>query len=75
MTVASPGDLGACVGSNQFPGHLVLLVTGPAGYRSFCRLSSLIQGRSDLTRLSGRFLQREKSCAYVEGGNEINLIR
>jgi DNA polymerase-3 subunit alpha len=25
------------------PGHLVLLATGPAGYRSLCRLSSLIQ--------------------------------
>ncbi len=29
------------------PGHLVVLATCPAGYRSLCRLSSLIQGSSD----------------------------
>ena len=28
------------------PGHLVVLATGPIGYRSLCRLSSLIQGSS-----------------------------
>jgi DNA polymerase III subunit alpha len=58
VTVASPGvggDLerssrgGGSAGSfgppsYQPPGHLVLLATGPAGYRSLCRLSSLIQG-------------------------------
>ncbi len=29
------------------PGRLVLLATGPAGYRSLCRLSSLLQAHSD----------------------------
>jgi DNA polymerase III alpha subunit len=30
-------------GEDKAPGHLVLLATGPAGYRSLCRLSSQIQ--------------------------------
>ncbi|MGW8317658.1 MAG: PHP domain-containing protein, partial [Candidatus Promineifilaceae bacterium] len=34
-------------GFSHRPGHLVLLAQGPAGYRSLCRLSSLIQSRPD----------------------------
>ena len=35
-------------------GQLVLLATGPAGYRSLCRLSSLIQGHPEREALAAR---------------------
>ncbi len=43
VTVAPPAEAAAFAGEG--PGHLVLLATGPAGYRSLCRLSSAIQGQ------------------------------
>jgi len=44
LTVAPPAARMSRAGS---PGHLVLLAAGPAGYRSLCRLSSLIQAHPD----------------------------
>ena len=38
------------VGETEETGQLVLLATGPAGYRSLCRLSSLIQGTRSARR-------------------------
>jgi DNA-directed DNA polymerase III PolC len=38
------------------PGQLVLLATGPAGYRSLCRLSSLIQASPEREQLAARGL-------------------
>jgi DNA polymerase-3 subunit alpha len=45
VTIAPPADLPPSVGSN--PGLLVLLATGPDGYRSLSRLSTYIQARGD----------------------------
>ena len=44
VTVAPPDDR---LGPATSPGRLVLLATGPAGYRSLCRLSSRIQAHPE----------------------------
>ena len=49
------------------PGHLVLLATGPAGYRSLCRLSSLIQGSPEREALAARGLGWDELTAHREG--------
>ncbi len=49
------------------PGHLVFLATGPAGYRSLCRLSSLLQGSADRETLAARGLAWEDLTAHREG--------
>jgi len=47
-TVAPPaGSMAAAVAGGGTPGRLVLLATGLAGYRSLCRLSSLLQAHPD----------------------------
>lgn len=47
MTINVDG-LGVGLGESAMnPGQLVLLATGPDGYRSLCRLSSKLQGRPD----------------------------
>ena len=49
------------------PGQLVLLATGPAGYRSLCRLSSLIQGHPEREALAARGLGWDELAAHREG--------
>ena len=49
------------------PGQLVLLATGPAGYRSLCRLSSLIQGNPEREALAARGLGWDELAAHREG--------
>jgi DNA polymerase-3 subunit alpha len=49
------------------PGRLVLLATGPAGYRSLCRLSSLIQGSPERDTLARRGLGWADLEAHHEG--------
>ena len=49
------------------PGQLVLLATGPAGYRSLCRLSSLIQGNPEREALAARGLGWDELTAHREG--------
>ena len=49
------------------PGQLVLLATGPAGYRSLCRLSSLIQGSPEREALAVRGVGWEELAAHREG--------
>jgi hypothetical protein len=49
------------------PGQVVLLATGPAGYRSLCRLSSLIQGNPDREALAARGLGWDALAAHREG--------
>ena len=49
------------------PGQLVLLATGPAGYRSLCRLSSLIQGSPEREALAARGLGWDELTAHREG--------
>jgi DNA-directed DNA polymerase III PolC len=46
VSVAWPADLQP-PGTNETPGLLVLLANGSEGYRSLCRLTSLLQGHSD----------------------------
>ncbi len=54
-----PGDAG--------PGHLVLLAKDAAGYRSLCRLSTLIQGRPDRETIAADGLAWEQIAAHREG--------
>ncbi len=49
------------------PGRLVLLATGPAGYRSLCRLSSLIQAHPEREVLADRGLTWTDLEAHREG--------
>ena len=55
LNVAPPAEV---IGSglSAAAGQLVLLASGPAGYRSLCRLSSLIQGRPERETLAERGL-------------------
>ena len=48
------------------PGRLVLLATGPTGYRSLCRLSSLLQGRPERASLLVQGLSWEALAAHRE---------
>ncbi len=54
-------------GSSPAAGHLVLLAMNPAGYRSLCRLSSLIQGSPDREALAARGLTWDEIAAHREG--------
>jgi DNA-directed DNA polymerase III PolC len=53
MTVTVAGE---AISEDKTPGQLVLLATGPAGYRSLCRLSSLIQASPEREQLAARGL-------------------
>ena len=48
-------------------GQLVLLATGPSGYRSLCALSSLVQGSSQRAQLLRRGLDWELVRAHTDG--------
>ncbi len=54
-------------GSSSAAGHLVLLAINRAGYRSLCRLSSLIQGGPDREALAARGLTWDEIAAHREG--------
>jgi DNA polymerase-3 subunit alpha len=64
MTVTAQAPLAA---KQDAPGRLVLLATGPAGYRSLCRLSSLLQGRPERASLLTQGLSWETLAAHREG--------
>lgn len=49
------------------PAPLTLLATGPAGYRSLCRLSSAIQGRPDREAAARRGLAWDALAASADG--------
>ena len=66
-TVALPEDLAVRIDSTGAPGHLVLLATGPAGYQSLCRLSSLMQGSPDRELLAARGFSLADLQAHSEG--------
>jgi DNA-directed DNA polymerase III PolC len=53
MTVTVAGEE---ISEDKAAGRLVLLATGPAGYRSLCRLSSLIQTSPEREQLAARGL-------------------
>ena len=64
VTVAPPGER---LGSTAFPGRLVLLAKGPAGYRSLCRLSSRIQADPQREALANQGLAWEELEEHREG--------
>ena len=64
ITVALPADLDRL---GDVPGHLALLATGPAGYRSLCRLSSLIQGSPNREQIVTRGVTLDDLQANAEG--------
>lgn len=64
VTVAQPGE---SLGAAAVPGRLVLLAMGPAGYRSLCRLSSLIQAHPEREALAAQGLTWEDLEAHHEG--------
>lgn len=71
-TVAAPADLGVRIDDGQMPGCrmpgcLVLLAMGPAGYRSLCQLSSLVQGHPDREARAARGLSLDDLEAHREG--------
>lgn len=65
MTVTTPSPVGTGEGGGG--GHLILLATDPAGYRSLCRLSSLIQGRPDREAAAAHGLTWDEIAAHREG--------
>ncbi len=67
MTVAvqPPPSLQSAALSDPDP--LVLLAAGPEGYRSLCRLSSLLQGRPDRAQAAARGLAWEELAAHRQG--------
>lgn len=65
MTVMVADERAANVAA--IPGQLVLLAMNAAGYRSLCRLSSLIQGSTDREALAARGLAWADLAAHREG--------
>lgn len=63
--VASPETLSLADGAG--PGLLVLLASGPEGYRSLCRLSSLIQGSPERQELAAQGLTWDVLKAHSAG--------
>ncbi|MCP4533874.1 MAG: DNA polymerase III subunit alpha, partial [Delftia sp.] len=61
VTVQAPA------GNADEPGHLALLATGPDGYRSLCRLSSLLQGHPERASLLVQGLSWEALEAHRQG--------
>jgi DNA-directed DNA polymerase III PolC len=65
-TVAFPDDEAERLDAHV-SGRLVLLATGPAGYRSLCHLSSLVQGYPDREARAARGLSLDALRAHCEG--------
>jgi len=65
VSVASPPDVR--VSSGVEPGRLVLLAKNRAGYRSLCRLSSIIQGTSGREAVASHGLEWDQIAANTEG--------
>ncbi|UCG23083.1 MAG: DNA polymerase III subunit alpha, partial [Chloroflexota bacterium] len=65
LKVAPPSGV-ISAGLSTSAGQLVLLATGSAGYRSLCRLSSLIQGRPERETLAERGLTWDEVKTSVE---------
>jgi DNA polymerase-3 subunit alpha len=66
MTVTVPPAAGSMPTSGR-PGRLVLLATGPAGYRSLCRLSALLQAHPNRERRVAQGLDWQALEAHREG--------
>jgi DNA polymerase-3 subunit alpha len=66
VTVAWPTDLQP-PDTDETPGLLVLLANGPEGYRSLCRLTSLLQGCADRDTRLPRGLNWDDLRTHREG--------
>ncbi|MGC9395699.1 MAG: DNA polymerase III subunit alpha [Anaerolineae bacterium] len=66
VTVAWPADL-QLPDTCEAPSLLVLLANGPAGYRSLCCLSSLLQGHADRAARLARGLDWDDLRAHRDG--------
>jgi DNA polymerase-3 subunit alpha len=66
-TVAFPGGEGGQIEDTQAAGRLVLLATEPAGYRSLCHLSSLVQGQPDREARAAHGLSLDDLRAHCDG--------
>jgi len=66
VAVTWPADLQP-PDTREIPGLLVLLASGPAGYRSLCRLTSLLQGYADREARLARGLDWDDLRAHREG--------
>lgn len=67
LTLTVAAEAWPSVTGEKEPGHLVLLATGPAGYRSLCRLSSLIQSHLDRERLAAQGVNWTVLAEHREG--------
>ncbi|GIK40864.1 MAG: hypothetical protein BroJett011_46970 [Chloroflexota bacterium] len=67
LTVTVAAEAWPSLATEKDPGHLVLLATGPAGYRSLCRLSSLIQSSPERKHLAARGLDWAALAEHREG--------
>ena len=68
VNVAAPEGLDSGVaGEIDGPAQLVLLATGPKGYRSLCRLSSTVQGSPEREAAIARGLTWEELKTHREG--------
>jgi DNA-directed DNA polymerase III PolC len=66
LSVAPPAEI-VGTGLSTAAGQLVLLADGPAGYRSLCHLSSLIQGRPERETLAKRGLSWDELKTGADG--------
>ncbi len=68
LTVMEPGSPSPLPArTTEEAGRLVLLATNPAGYRSLCRLSSLIQGNPEREALTARGIGWDELAALRDG--------
>jgi DNA-directed DNA polymerase III PolC len=69
VSVAAPEEEIATDAARNYrvPGRLVLLATGPDGYRSLCRLSSLVQGCPEREATAARGLNWEALKRHRKG--------
>jgi DNA polymerase III subunit alpha len=67
MTVTAAAPAEESLLPYETPGQLVLLATGPEGFRSLCRLSALIQASPDRSDLAQRGLDWEALSSHSQG--------
>jgi DNA polymerase-3 subunit alpha len=66
-TVALPEEMQGLLEDSEVPAHLVLLAMDPSGYRSLCKLSSLLQGHPDREARLARGLSLDDLGAHRQG--------
>jgi len=66
-SIALPGDLQEGSVGAEPPGLVILLARDRSGYRSLCRLSSLLQGHADREARLARGLSLDDLAAHADG--------